>query len=390
MGQVYRARHLQLGKAFALKLISPAYALDGAVRARFNQEAKLASEISHPNLVSVVDFGEDAEFGAYMVMELIEGEPLVREGAGPMEVRRAINVLIQIADALDHIHRRGIVHGDVKADNVMLSTEADGARHRPLARLLDFGLARRPGDEEEGFVSGSPHYLAPERAAGGPPSVPADIYALGVLGYLLITGSLPFDGNVVEILMAHINQPADAPSVRRREPVDDAIEDVILRAMAKDPGKRHSSADAVRCELTAILETLDLGRRRHATGTGSPELAREAVLGASFEHSRIPQALLSLTGHVVYTNRAFLALIDQVHAADGLALDQTVLGAALPGLACALRAVHRDDRPAVRHARVGRGTAQSALAITVWLAPLPLPGTEIHVMIHVEDPAPDE
>ncbi|MDQ3365276.1 MAG: serine/threonine protein kinase [Myxococcota bacterium] len=386
MGQVYRARHLQLGKAFALKLIAPAFALDGAARARFNQEAKLASEISHPSLVSVVDFGEDPEFGAYMVMELVEGEPLTREGAGPMAIRRALDVLIQIADALDHIHRRGIVHGDVKADNVMLSTEGDGARRRQLARLLDFGLARRPGDDDDGPVNGSPHYLAPERAAGGPPSVPADIYALGVLGYLLITGTLPFDGNVVEILMAHINTAADAPSLRRREPVEDAIEDVILRAMAKDPAKRHSSAGALRCELVGILEARDLGRRRHATGTDSPELTREAVLGASFEHSRIPQALLSLTGHVVYSNRAFLALIGQVHAADGLALEQTVLGAALPGLVCAIHSVHRDDRPVVQRTRVGRGAAQPALELTVWLAPLPLPGTEIHVMIRVEDP----
>src|SRR3954467_533081 len=102
MGQVYRARHLQLGKAFALKLISPAFALDGAARARFNQEAKLASEISHPNIVSVVDYGEDEAFGAYMVMELVEGEPLagiVGTGRG-MSFKRVADILGQIADAL--------------------------------------------------------------------------------------------------------------------------------------------------------------------------------------------------------------------------------------------------------------------------------------------------
>src|SRR4029079_5862257 len=179
MGRVYRARHLQLGKPFALKIISPAFAADNAARARFNQEAKLASEISHPNIVSVVDFGEDAQYGAYMVMELVEGEPLINEGGAAMSVRRAIDILGQIADALDHIHRRGIVHGDVKADNIMLTAENSGARRRRIARLLDFGLARRSGGAEEDQISGSPHYLAPERAAGGPPSVAADIYALG-------------------------------------------------------------------------------------------------------------------------------------------------------------------------------------------------------------------
>src|SRR5262245_57879344 len=161
MGQVYRARHLQLGKAFALKLISPAFAEDSAARARFNQEAKLASEISHPNIVSVVDFGEDAQFGAYMVMELVEGEPLVADGILPMGVKRALDVLAQVADALEHIHKRGIIHGDVKADNIMLTGEADGARRRRVARLLDFGLARRDHHEEDGMVCGSPHYLAP-------------------------------------------------------------------------------------------------------------------------------------------------------------------------------------------------------------------------------------
>src|SRR5215467_2058505 len=98
MGQVYRARHLQLGKPFALKLIAPAFAEDSIARARFNQEAKLASEITHPNIVSVVDFGEDTQFGAYMVMELIEGEPLIHEQAAPMAVGRACDVLGQIAD----------------------------------------------------------------------------------------------------------------------------------------------------------------------------------------------------------------------------------------------------------------------------------------------------
>jgi serine/threonine protein kinase len=147
MGQVFRARHLQLGKAFALKIISPTFALDGAARARFNEEAKLASEISHPNIVSVVDFGEDPAFGAYMVMELVEGEPLINEQAAPMSMPRTCDVLAQIADALDHIHRRGIVHGDVKADNIMLTAEtarsgrrvADPARPRqgpgPAPRL---------------------------------------------------------------------------------------------------------------------------------------------------------------------------------------------------------------------------------------------------------------
>src|SRR4051812_49329753 len=169
MGQVYRARHLQLGKAFALKIISPTFASDHVARERFNQEAKLASEISHPNIVSVLDFGEDEQFGAYMVMELVEGESLLSQGQLPMTPKRALDVLAQVADALDHIHKRGIIHGDVKADNIMITEEAEqsaNARRRRVVRLLDFGLARGADQkEDDGLVSGSPHYLAPERCA---------------------------------------------------------------------------------------------------------------------------------------------------------------------------------------------------------------------------------
>ncbi len=392
MGQVYRARHLQLGKAFALKIISPAFALDSAARARFNEEAKLASEISHPNIVSVVDFGEDARFGAYMVMELVEGEPLINEGMAPMSVRRVCDILAQIADALDHIHRRGIVHGDVKADNIMLTVENGevnaGARRRRVARLLDFGLARRPGGEDEDEISGSPHYLAPERAAGGPPSVAADVYALGVLGYLMLTATLPFDGNVVEILMAHINQPPASPSARRGEDIDASLETLILRAMSKDPAHRHGSAAAFRYELNTVMDMLEMGRRRRASGTIQPESPREATLVAAFERSRVPQALVSLEGRIEFSNKAFSRLLGHDDSVDGLSLSETTINGLVPGLMRALRAAHVDGKPCERRARVFRGDDKAALELTLWFCPLPIAGTEIHLMIRVEEEDP--
>src|SRR5450432_3802094 len=310
MGQVYRARHLQLGKAFALKIISPTFAADNAARQRFNQEAKLASEISHPNIVSVVDFGEDEQFGAYMVMELVEGNSLLTHGSLPMSAKRALDVLAQVADALEHIHKRGIIHGDVKADNIMLVPEPEsaGARRRNIVRLLDFGLARGPDHDEvagaEG-VSGSPHYLAPERCAGGPPSVHSDIYALGVLGYLLLTGGLPYEGSVVEILMAHIHEIPDSIAARLEEPVDEALEKLIRRAMAKDPSDRHTNAAAFRYELNTVMDMLDMGRRR-ARGSGliQTENPREIMVGEAFERSRLAQALVSLEGVLAVANRA--------------------------------------------------------------------------------------
>ncbi len=387
MGHVYRARHIQLGKAFALKIISPAFATDNAARVRFNQEAKLASEISHPNIVSVVDFGEDAQFGAYMVMELVEGEPLVAPGVLPMSVKRAIDVLGQVADALDHIHKRGIVHGDVKAENIMLTAEQAGARRRRIVRLLDFGLARRPELAEEEGVSGSPHYLAPERAAGGPASVSSDVYALGVLGYLLLTGTLPHQGSVMEVLMAHINQTPEPMSIGRREEVDPALESLILRAMAKDPAQRHGSAAAFRYELNTVMDMLDMGRRRsRGSGALPAENARETSITQAFDRSRIPQAILSVDGLFVATNRAFNKLVNQDEkGCEGLVLTDTALTTFVPGLLRALRGVHSDGKPIERRAKVFRGNDRPPYELSIWLSPLPIPGQEIHMLVRVEE-----
>ena len=386
MGQVYRARHLQLGKPFALKIIAPAFADDGAARARFNEEARLASEISHPNIVSVVDYGEDPQFGAYMVMELVDGEPLISAGTLPMTVKRALDVLAQVADALDHIHKRGIVHGDVKAENIMLTAEsaATSARRRRIVRLLDFGLARRNDNASaEASVSGSPHYLAPERAAGGPASVATDVYALGVLGYLLFAGSLPFDGTVMEILMAQIHEPIPALGERRGEAIDDAIEQLVVRAMAKDPAQRHQSAAAFRYELNNVMDMLDMGRRRaRASGSMRAESMRDATVREAFDRSRLPQALVSIDGTITVANKAFAKLVG-VETAEGETITQTALGSLIPGLMRALRAVHMDNKPTERRARIERA-GESPLEITVWIFPLPMTGQEIHIFAKIE------
>lgn len=386
MGCVYRARHLQLGKIFALKLISPAFALDAVARARFNQEAKLASEISHPNIVSVVDFGEDAAFGAFMVMELVEGEPLIGAVPEPASIRRTCDVLAQIADALDHIHRRGIVHGDVKADNIMLSAEIDGARRRRTVQLLDFGLARRPVDNEEHEISGSPHYLAPERAAGGAPSVAADIYALGVLGFLMLTGTLPYEGNLVEVLTAHIERPLPSMTGRRGAPLDGALETLIARAMEKNPKHRHSSAAAFRYELNTVMDMLDMRRRKPSNAIKPLDaVSRESTIVAAFDRSRVPQALLSLDGMIVYANKACSRLLANDDRIEGTNIMQTTLAQVLPGLLRAVRAVNAEGKPMERRARVYRGPQTPTLELTVWLSPLPLPGFEVHMIIRIDE-----
>jgi len=326
-------------------------------------------------------------------MELVEGESLVATGALPMSVKRALDVLAQVSDALEHIHKRGIIHGDVKADNIMLTTEASGnspeARRRRVVRLLDFGLARRPepgdGDEQ---VSGSPHYLAPERAAGGPPSVSSDIYALGVLGYLLLTGTLPFDGNIVDILMAHIHNPVERMGARRKEELDDAVENLISRALEKDPAKRHGSAAAFRYELNTVMDMLDMGRRRVGRGSGAMEAtsSRDSTLQMAFERSRIPQALVSIEGTLSTANRAFNKLVNMDEkGVDGLQLTELSIASYVPGLLRALRTVHTDGKPSERRAKVFRGNDKAPLELVIWLTPLPIPGQEIHMLVRVEE-----
>ncbi len=387
MGCVYRARHLQLGKPFALKVISPAFALDAHARQRFNEEAKLASEISHPNIVSVVDFGEDPQFGAYMVMELIEGEPLVAENAGPQSIRRTCESLAQIADALDFIHRRGIVHGDVKAENIMLTDEASGPRRRKIARLLDFGLARRPHHDSlgrEDQISGSPHYMAPERASGARPSVRADVYALGVLGYLMVGGALPFAGNPVEILMHHIATKPKPLAELRGEEIEGALDALITRAMAKDPDERHSSAAAFRYELNAVMEMLALTQRKRSSTQmirALPENARDVGLVAAFERSRLPQAFISVKGIVAIANKAFNKLVGR-DSAEGVAIGSTSLAEAVPDLLEAVLLTHGTGKSQERKAFVPRGD-KTPLELTVWLSPLPIEGQEIHVTVRV-------
>ncbi len=398
MGQVFRARHVQLGKAFALKLISPAFADDSAARARFNQEAKLASEIAHPNIVSVVDYGEDPHFGAYMVMELVEGMPLVGDGVLPMSLRRALDVLAQVSDALDHIHKRGIIHGDVKADNIMLVAEADGARRRQIVRLLDFGLARRHDHEHEDGISGSPHYIAPERASGGPASVYTDVYALGVLGYLLFTGSLPFQGSVMELLMAHIHQAPDPMAPRRGEDIDSAIEALIMRAMAKNLAERHASAAAFRYELNTVMDMLDMKRRSRARGSGGMRTdearpdARGQAVAQAFDRSRAPQALLRLDGTIAVANRAFARLLGiEGKPLEDVEVGDTLLATYIPGLLRAIRLVHVGGKPTERRARVKRDNG-SPLDMIAWLFPLPIEGSEVHLIIRIEevDPARED
>src|SRR5215813_8222811 len=197
MGRVMRVRHSALGKQFALKLIKSAIATNPKIREMFYREARLASALTHDNICSIVDFGQDETFGLFMVMELLDGQTVhakLRSG-GKLAPKVACDVMWQVGDAVRFIHSRTILHGDVKTENIfMVRTSAQ----RRLIKLLDFGLARADLGRTDG-IDGTPEYVAPERIDGAPASPASDIYALGIVFYELLTGKLPFTGDLKDV-----------------------------------------------------------------------------------------------------------------------------------------------------------------------------------------------
>ncbi|GAB4526950.1 MAG: hypothetical protein Tsb0020_44580 [Haliangiales bacterium] len=320
MGKVFRVIHDQLGKTFALKIIRDNLAGQDKARDLFYREARLASSLSHPNITSVVDFGEDERFGTFMVMEFLQGEPLARllKREKQLGLRQAMDIIRQMAEALHYIHGKGIVHCDIKTENILL-TEAPGAKRRKLqVKLLDFGLARSTaGTRNTNSLTGTPHYVAPERIRGQEATPSADIYGLGILFYELLTGRVPWDGKVDAILSGHLNETPEPPSRFIEGGLDPAVEKLILHALAKTPEKRHKNIAAFRYELQAVTDMLGFGRRRgtRRVVVERPVNQRDENARALFDLCQMPMALINRKGVILLANPAF------AHFVTGIAVD---------------------------------------------------------------------
>lgn len=343
MGKVYEVNHIHLSRKFALKIISNQVAETDEARELFYREARFASAMAHPNITSVVDFGEDEKVGMYMVMEFVDGEPLNRVlfREKQLSVKKACEIVLQVAEALHYIHRQNVVHCDIKTENILISEEeGEGKRTRMVAKLLDFGLARPlVATRASTSLSGTPHYVAPERIRGEPASPASDVYGVGILLYELLTGQVPWDGPVQKILSGHLDEQPRPPSQLIAGGLDPALENLVLHALAKRPAERHKDMAAFIYELRTVMDMLGFGRRRGAATAArrvvieqkhdKPESRRDELARTAFDACRLPLALLAPSGQIVAANPAFAKFVMGVAVqVEGIPVRSTPLAAA--------------------------------------------------------------
>lgn len=261
MGVVYRASSPSSDRPTAVKLLAPGRTGDGALK-RFAREAELTSRLHHPNTISVFDFGPTADGGYYYAMEYVEGEDLEKlvEREGVQSPARVAHLLAQLAASLAEAHAEGLVHRDVKPANLMLCS---GRGDR--LKVLDFGLIKQLDAAadvtrtDELSVIGTPLYLSPEALIdANSVDHKCDLYALGAVGYFLLTGSAPFSGrNAVEVCAHHLHTIPVPPSTRSGRPVPRELETLLLKCLEKDPSKRPSSAASLELAFRRIASALD-------------------------------------------------------------------------------------------------------------------------------------
>jgi serine/threonine-protein kinase len=285
MGTVYRAHHLGLGHDVALKVLPQEEAsLERSMR--FEREARAVAQLDHPCCVRVLDYGQTDDRLRYLAMELLRGPSLAEEleAHGPLPVAQAVRYATDLLKALAHSHSRGVLHRDVKAANVVLA-ERSGIQR---AVLIDFGLARSHTDTgvtAANVCVGSPSYVAPERLVGRSYDGRADLYAVGVLLYEMLSGVRPFRGNTpVEIARQHV-QCVARPLGGIRPEVPPALAAVVVKAMAKDPDKRYADAEAMLSAMEDVdraeAEAAQALRARRAEDASTMVVAQIVVPKAS-------------------------------------------------------------------------------------------------------------
>ncbi len=305
MGAVYRAEEEGLSRKVALKVIAPELAQDERFRERFLRESQIAASLDHPHVIPIYQAGEE-EGLLYLAMRYVEGTDLARLLAeeGALEPRRAVELLSQIAEALDAAHEQGLIHRDVKPSNVLIA-EAAGREH---CYLGDFGLTKRTGSlsgaTAAGDIVGTLEYVAPEQITGDPLDERADVYSLGCVLYECLTGQSPFPrATDVALLWAHVHEEPTPPSKARPE-LPKELDTVLARALAKEPGRRYRSAGELVAATRSALRLVETAPAPKKTSrlllAGTAALALILVAGAlAFLFTRGPGGLSSVSPNSV-------------------------------------------------------------------------------------------
>jgi eukaryotic-like serine/threonine-protein kinase len=283
MGEVFLARDRVLGRDVALKVLRTQYAHDSEFAERFKREARSAASLSHPNIVQVYDRGDTEDGSSYIAMEYVPGGTLKEKivGDGPLGTREAAALGAQVAEALEAAHERGMVHRDIKPQNVLLTDRGD-------AKVADFGIARAGSSvtiSRTGSVMGTAGYMSPEQALGEPATPKSDLYSLGVVLFEALTGELPYTAdNPIAVSMKHVNEPVRPP--REIDPtIPEGMDALVTKLMAKDPEDRYASAD----ELADDFWKISRGREPTAAPVAAAATRpQHAPVAASSPTRRVP------------------------------------------------------------------------------------------------------
>ncbi len=256
MATVYKAKDHVLNRFVAVKVLKDEYTTDADFIKRFNTEAQSAASLSHPNIVSIFDVGHEEENNLYyIVMELIKGKTLkeIITKDGALSWKWAVNIAMQIASALELAHKTGIIHRDIKPHNIIITEDG-------VAKVTDFGIAKAVSNSTItafGTTIGSVHYFSPEQAKGGVTDAKSDLYSLGVVMYEMLTGKVPFDADTpVSVALKHM-QEDPVPPIEINDEIPSAVNQIVMKAMQKDPINRYQSATEMLADLSKALKDPD-------------------------------------------------------------------------------------------------------------------------------------